>query len=134
MKDNTKNKTKKKKTRNILYFILIFILLFIHRLISFAIGWFLEEFGTTPFGQIVFHLQVPLTGTGSGAFTEFVVDFFADSAIILLSYLFIIIVAAVWLARKKKEKIFSFTMKLKKMRKISASLFNLLRSFLYCLV
>lgn len=123
MKDNTKNKTKKKKTRNILYFILIFILLFIHRLISFAIGWFLEEFGTTPFGQIVFHLQVPLTGTGSGAFTEFVVDFFADSAIILLSYLFIIIVAAVWLARKKKEKIFSFTMKLKKNEKnISISL------------
>ena len=68
-------------------------------------------------------MQVPLTGTGSGAFTEFVVDFFADSAIILLSYLFIIIVAAVWLARKKKEKIFSFTMKLKKNEKnISISL------------
>ncbi len=60
------------KFKNILYIVLTFILFFAGRLLWYAVYWSLGEYGKVPFAQIIFHLKVPLSGTGSTVISDFI--------------------------------------------------------------
>ena len=76
MRKDTMKKPKKNTVLKILcvvYAVISFALLTLALLVRYAADWSVEEFGNIPFGQIVFTLQAPLTGSGSDVINRFIV-------------------------------------------------------------
>lgn len=68
-------KPKKTTVLNVLcvvYAVISFALLVLALLIRFATDWSVAKFGNIPFGQILFTLQAPLTGSGSDIVNDFI--------------------------------------------------------------
>lgn len=128
MQKNQKKNQKKKIAGNIVYLFLMYLLFMLSRLIYFAMNWSLEEYGEIPFGQIVFHLKVPLKGTSNDIIMGFISGFLHDSLIVLIVALIFAIVLSIFNLKQKKECLIniSFNCK-KKVRTLSIRVIRLVR-------